>query len=117
MKVHTERRILPFTILLTILLLVPQIIGGLAYFTLYFRVKENTQKYRILLVSWSIILWFVSPFAAAAGGLSEKDGWQFASRLIGLAAAATILMAYLPPRWLKQRYGILSLSDEIKEDR
>lgn len=106
-----------FTILLIILLLVPQIIGGLAYFTLYFRVKENTQKYRILLVSWSIILWFVSPFAAAAGGLSEKDGWQFASRLIGLAAAATILMAYLPPRWLKQRYGILSLSDEIKEDR
>jgi len=24
-------------------------------------------------------------------------------------------MAYLPPRWLKQRYGIISLSDESQE--
>jgi hypothetical protein len=24
-------------------------------------------------------------------------------------------MAYLPPGWLKQRYGIISLSDESKE--
>ena len=101
-----------FITLLIILLLVPQIVGGLAYFMLYFRVTEITHRYRILLVSWSIILWFVSPFAAMAGGLSQQDWWQFANRLIGLAAAFIILMAYLPPRWLKQRYGILSLSDE-----
>ena len=86
-----------------------QIIGGLAYFTLYFRVSDVTQKYRILLVSWSIIIWFLSPYCARAGGLAEQDWWQLASRLIGLAAALTILMAYLPPRWLKQRYGIVSL--------
>ena len=104
----------PFIILLIVLLLVPQIIGGFAYFLLYFRVTEITQKYRILLVSWSIIIWFVSPFAAAASGLSEQDWWQFVSRLIGLVAAATILMAYLPPRWLKQRYGIISLTDETR---
>ena len=35
-----------FITLLIILLLVPQIIGGLAYFTLYFHVTEITQKYR-----------------------------------------------------------------------
>ena len=104
-----------FIILLIVLLLLPPLIGGLAYFMLYFRVTEITQKYRILLVSWSIILWFLSPLAAMAGGLSQQDWWQFASRLIGLAAALTILMAYLPPRWLKQRYGIISLSDENQE--
>ena len=103
-----------FITLLFVLLLVPQIIGGLAYFMLYFRVSENTQKYRILLVSWSIILWFVSPFAAAAGGLSDQDWWQIVNRLIGFAAASTILLAYQPPQWLKQRYGIVSLSDESK---
>jgi uncharacterized membrane protein HdeD (DUF308 family) len=97
---------------LVILLFVPQILGGLAYFTLYFRVPEVTQKYRILLVSWSIIIWFLSPFVAFAGGLAQQDWWQVVSRLIGLAAALTILMAYLPPRWLKQRYGIISLLDE-----
>ena len=48
----------PFFVILIVLLLLPQIIGGLAYFTLYFRVTEVTQKYRILLVSWSIIVWF-----------------------------------------------------------
>ena len=107
----------PFFAILAVLLLLPQIIGGLAYFSLYFRVADVTQKYRILLVSWSIILWFLSPIAAFAGGLAEQDWWQLASRLIGLAAALTILMAYLPPRWLKQRYGIISLPDESQEEQ
>ena len=104
-----------FIILFVTLLVLPPVIGGFAYFMLYFRVKEITQRFRIFLVSWSIILWFVSPFAAVAGGLSEQNWWQFASRLIGLVAAAIILMAYLPPRWLKQRYDIISLSDEDKQ--
>ena len=102
----------PFFVIVLAMLLLPQIIGGLAYFSLYFRVPDVTQKYRVLLVSLSIIVWFLSPLIALAGGLAQQDWWQLASRLIGLAAALTILMAYLPPRWLKQRYGIISLSDE-----
>ena len=105
----------PFFVILAVLLFLPQIIGSIAYFTLYFRVTDVTQKYRILLVSGSIIVWFLSPYAALAGGLAQHDWWQVASRLIGLAAALTILMAYLPPRWLKQRYGIISLLDENQE--
>ena len=105
----------PFFVIILVLLLLPQIIGGLAYFTLYFRVSDLTQKYRILLVSWSIIVWFISPLIAQAGGLAQQDWWQLTSRCIGLAAALTILMAYLPPRWLKQRYGILSLNDENRQ--
>lgn len=102
----------PLFLIVVALLLLPQIIGGLAYFTLFFRVREATQKYRVLLVSWSIIVWFGSPLLALAGGLAEQDWWQLASRFIGLAAALTILMAYLPPVWLKDRYGINSLNDE-----
>ncbi len=102
----------PFVILLLVLLFASQLLGGFAYFTLYFQVPDVTQKYRILLVSWSIIIWFLSPFLGITLGLNEHDWWQLASRFIGLAAALTILMAYQPPQWLKQRYGILSLSDE-----
>ena len=102
----------PFFGIVVVLLLVPQILGGLSYFMLFFRVQEITQKYRILLVSWSIMIWFLSPFMAVAGGLEGQGWWQLASRIIGLAAALTILMAYLPPRWLKSRYGIASLADE-----
>jgi hypothetical protein len=105
----------PFFVILLVFLLLPQIIGGFAYFTLYFRVTDVTQKYRVLLVSLSIIVWFLSPLIALSGGVAQQDWWQFASRFIGLAAALIILMAYLPPRWLKQRYGIISLSDENQE--
>jgi len=102
----------PFFLIVVALLLLPQIAGGLAYFSLYFHLREVTQKYRVLLVSWSIIIWFTSPLIAVAGGLAKQDWWQLASRFIGLAAALTILMAYLPPRWVQEHYGIISLNDE-----
>jgi hypothetical protein len=105
----------PLFVLVILLLLLPQLLGALAYFTLYFRVPEVTQKYRTLLVSWSIIVWFISPLLALVGGLAQYDWWQLVSRIIGLAAALTILMAYVPPRWLRQRYGIMSLSEERRE--
>lgn len=100
------------TAILLILLLASQIIGGFAYFTVYFRVSDVTQRYRILLVSWSIIIWFLSPFVGLAWGFQGQDWWQLATRFLGLAAALTILMAYFPPSWLKQHYGILSLGEE-----
>jgi hypothetical protein len=105
----------PFILILVVLLFASQILGGFAYFTLYFRVPDVTQKYRILLVSWSIIVWFLSPFVGIAAGLEGQDWWQIVSRLLGLATALTIFMAYWPPGWLKQRYGIISLPDENQE--
>lgn len=110
--VYREQQIGPlFTVVLT-LLVFPQIIGSIAYFTLFFRVKEATQKYRVALVSLSILVWFLSAFLASVAGLSQFDWWQIVSRLIGLAATLTILLAYKPLPWLKQRLGVLSIGDE-----
>ena len=83
----------PLFLIALFLLVFPQIFGSLAYFTLYFRVKSATQKYRVLLVSWSVIIWFFSAFLASIAGLSQEDWWQIASRLIGLGAALAILIA------------------------
>jgi hypothetical protein len=102
----------PFFVLILLLLVFPQIIGSLAYFMLYFRVKLASQKYRILLVSWSIIIWFLSAFLASITSFGQSDLWQILSRLIGLAAAFAILLAYQPPVWIKQRFGVRSLSEE-----
>ena len=102
----------PLFLAVLLLLVLPQIIGSLAYFTLYFRIKNPTQKYRVLLVSWSIIIWFLSAFLASIAGLSQFDWWQVASRLIGLSAALMIRFAYEPPSWVKQRYNVLSIADE-----
>src|SRR5688572_2218773 len=105
----------PFFVILAVLLFFPQIIGSIAYFTLYFRVTDATQKYRILLVSGSMMVWLISPYIALVGGVSQNDVWHLASRFLGLAAPFTILMAYLPPNWLKERYSIISLNDENSE--
>jgi hypothetical protein len=88
----------PLVTAVLILLLFPQILAAAAYGTLFFRVTEATQKYRVLLVSTSIIVWFLSAFLGAASGLSTHDWWQLLSRSIGLLATLTILAAYLPPR-------------------
>ena len=100
----------PFFTLVLLMLLLPPILGGLAYFVLYFRVETMTQKYRVLLVSWSIVIWFLSASIASFGGFSDSDVWQILNRLIGLGAAFTILFAYQPPAWIKRRFGVSSLT-------
>ena len=101
----------PLLLIALLLLVFPQIIGSLAYFMLFFQVKAKTQKYRILLVSWSIIIWFTSSFLAGISGLSQEDWWQVVSRLIGLGAALTILFAYQPPSWIKRRFGVAAIAE------
>jgi hypothetical protein len=102
----------PFFTLVLLMLLLPPILGGLAYFLLYFRVETMTQKYRVLLVSWSIVIWFLSVSIATFGGFSDSDIWQLLSRFIGLGAACAILFAYQPPSWIKRRFGVNSLTQE-----
>lgn len=102
----------PLFLITLLLLVLPQILGSLAYFTLYFRVQNPTQKYRIFLVSWSIIIWFTSALLASLAGIGQQDWWQVSSRLIGLGAALTILMAYQPPSMVKRRFGIGSITEE-----
>jgi hypothetical protein len=101
----------PIFVIALLLLVFPQIIGSLAYFLLYFQVKAKTQRYRILLVSWSIIIWFLTSFLAGISGLSQQDWWQIASRVIGLGAALTILFAYQPPSWIKRRFGVAAIAE------
>ena len=95
-----------------LLLLFPQIIGSLAYFTLYFRVKTPTQRYRILLVSWSILIWFLSGYLASISGLSQYDWWRIVSRLIALSASLAIMLAYQPPVWIKRYFSVTSIAEE-----
>ncbi|MCL4505200.1 MAG: hypothetical protein M1434_08100 [Chloroflexi bacterium] len=104
----------PFFALALVLLVFPQILASLAYFTLFFRVREATQRYRVLLVSWCIILWFGSAFVASAAGLSGQDWWQIVSRLIGLGATVGILLAYLPPATIRRRFGIASIAEQAQ---
>jgi hypothetical protein len=84
-----------------VLLLLPQILGAIAYFTLYFRTHDPSQRYRIALISAAIFGWFTSSLVATSTNLANSDFWTIASRLIGVAATLTVLAAYLPPRFVR----------------
>lgn len=100
-----------FIIILVLLLIFPQIIAALLYFGLYFKVKDPAQRFRVAVVSWSLIIWLGSALLAAGANLSQSDAWQVASRGISLGAALAIFAAYFPPRWLRARLNFLPAVD------
>jgi hypothetical protein len=102
----------PVATLLLGLLVLPQVLGALAYLTVAFRVREATPRFRIVVVSGSIVVWFLSSFLASVGGLTNEDWWQVLSRLLGLGAALATFVAYNPPRALTERWGIQALGSE-----
>ena len=93
------------------LLVFPQIIGSLAYFTLFFRVQTATQKYRVMLVSWAVIIWFLSAFLASISGLSQQDCRESP---VGYWAGGGLydLTGLQPPELIKRRFGIASIAEE-----
>ncbi|MHB1261420.1 MAG: hypothetical protein ACYC2H_06860 [Thermoplasmatota archaeon] len=63
----------------------------------------------------SIIVWFGSGVVATGAQVSDQLSYQLFSRLIGIAGALVILMAYKPPRWIRTRYRIRSIDDDANE--
>lgn len=89
----------------------PHLVASVGYFRLFFKVEGRTQRYRIGLVAATIFAWFLSSALASATQASRSDWWLLASALIGLAASLVILAAYVPPRWVRRRYGIASIDE------
>lgn len=84
----------------------PTLIGAIGYARLYFRVEGTTQRYRIALVSMTILVWFSASLVALGFGFNDDRWWQQLSRFFGLAASLLILAAYRPPAFVRRRWGI-----------
>lgn len=89
-----------------LLLILPPLLGAIAYARLFFRVQDRTQRYRIGLVSFTIAAWFGTTLVVWILQVNQGFAWQVTSRLIGLAAAYLIYAAYRPPGWVRSRWGI-----------
>lgn len=117
----TPRNQLPSWLLLVfgVLLVGPQIVGGIGYFRLFFKTDEPTQRYRIAIIAGSIVAWFstslIGQIPWGDSRVADLPHWQLFTRLVGLAAALAILAAYVPPRWVRERYGILSIEENPRE--
>ncbi|MCA1811853.1 MAG: hypothetical protein LC623_07585 [Halobacteriales archaeon] len=92
--------------LLGLLLILPIIGGAVGYFTLFFRAHETTQRYRIAVVSLSILLWFSFSLVGSLLEVNQSLAWTILSRTISLAAALCVYGAYRPPRWVQRRWGV-----------
>ncbi len=99
---------------LSIILILPLVLSALGYFSLYFRVKDATSKYRIFLVSWSLIIWLASGLVVRLVNpqFADSDEWQMLNRVIAVASSVLIFFAYRPPRFIKSRFKVLSIGEE-----
>ncbi len=101
-----------FGLAFTLILIGPQLVAAVAYARLFFKARDPTQRYRIALVTGSIIVWFGSGVVATGAQVSDELSYQLFSRLIGIAGALVIFMAYKPPNWIRQRFGIHSIDED-----
>jgi hypothetical protein len=97
------------------LFLGPQMAAAAAYALLYRKAQDRTQRYRIALVAGSIFIWFGSGVLAAGANIQGR-AWQVASLLLALTAGLSILLAYLPPRAWRVRWGLRSIDDPGRVD-
>ncbi len=103
---------------LGILLLLPLVLGALAYSTLYFRVDDRTQRFRIVTVGGSIFLWLLTSLGASLGGVdaNEQSWWLYTSRAIAIFATLANYMAFKPPAWLQRRLGMRPVDEPSDAD-
>lgn len=96
-------------------LIVPPLLGALAYLGMLRRVTDPTQRARILFVGCGFIAWYLSAFAAYLA--PTNAALQVVNRVVGLGAAVAVYAAYLPPAWLAKRYRIVPLGEESAQSQ
>ncbi len=93
----------PVLILLLLLLILPQIGGAAAYASLYRRVQDPAARYRVGLVSTSLLVWLTLSLLASALGVETTPAGLVALRVLALLSATAILLAYSPPGFIRRR--------------
>lgn len=98
--------------LVVVLITVPQTLGALAYATLFVRLENPALRYRVALITASALTWAASMFLASTARFARIDAFQVGNRLMLLAAGVAIIAAYMPPRWLRQRFNLEQPTEE-----
>jgi hypothetical protein len=93
-----------FPLAATVALMIgPHVLATAWYMLLFFRVEDKTARYRIALVTGALLTWFMSTLFASEMHVVQDSTLGLASRVLGLAAAIAVLLAYSPPAWVRRR--------------
>lgn len=101
-----------YAVFFLLLIALPPVIGSIGMFTLFFRIKERSAKYRALLVPLGIFalfgLAYLIPLALYPFGIRTGDlpWWPLTIRMVGLVALVVIYWAYFPPEFIQKRYKV-----------
>lgn len=90
--------------------LLPAIGGAIAFLVLGLRSTGPTRQ-RGILVGAALVLWFGSTLALNSGAV-ESDAAHVAQRLASMAGFGAVFVAYLAPRRLQERWGLVGLGEE-----
>lgn len=104
----------PWVRALGLLVVLPSIIAAFAYFALCFQTHDPSRRYRIVVVSWAIILWWVLAVVAGQTALLDVGWLQVLNRATSVVTAILVLTAYHPPRWLSRRWAERSPLAELR---
>lgn len=102
-----------FGFIFTVLIVGPQLVAAGAYLRLFWKTDDRTQRYRIALITGSILVWFGSGVIAAGAQVSDALSYQLFSRLTSILGALVILAAYRPPGFVKRKLGVRSIDDAV----
>jgi hypothetical protein len=80
--------------------------GSLALWRLYPKVSTRGQRVRLIAVSTGFTAWWLFAVVAGQRAFFDNDWLQGFNRLLGLAVAIVILLAYEPPAWMRRRFGV-----------
>lgn len=92
-----------FQEILSILLILPVLLGAIGYVSLVRKVPDRSGKFRILSVAGGFIFWFGSSFIAGSLlDVANEPWWRLVSNAIALLASAMVYVAFAPPAWLRR---------------
>lgn len=105
-------------VLSLLLLILPTVGLSIAAIVVARRLPEDKRalRNRMTLVGLALSVWWIVAVFAGQRELFTQDWYQLINRLVGLAMALIILVAYSPPAWL-QRHITLPTHDEPASTR
>ena len=104
----------PLAAVMFVLLLLPQVVGALAYGLLALRADEPDARRRIAVVSLSLVAWLGWNLVGDVLQWWDVASWEVSRRVLGLAAAVAILGAYREPG---VRAGVVSARRAALQER
>jgi hypothetical protein len=107
---HEVAASLPVLVFLVLVILVPECAGIALYFSLIRRTADRTLRYRIALVTLSLVVFFGVDLTTLPASLVRPQLWSLLKGIIEAGSSLLSLIAYLPPEWIRRRLRIASVA-------